>query len=112
MFKKKPKELNKKSMKAALELVDDIPNGGLKDIRLALDTVTQGPTLDTIYLLSSREPEVGFYVHWNRLTDDLIDINRFHKIVVHSIAYSDGDDYRDQLERIAKCTGGNFQFYE
>ena len=46
-------------------------------------------TLDTVYLLSSGEPDTGLYVHWNRVTRHLADMNRFHKVVVHTVAYTD-----------------------
>jgi len=74
--------------------------------------VVPNPDLDTIYLLSSGEPDLGLYVHWNRVTDYLRDMNRFHKVVVHSIAYSDNDWYRQQMEEISKATGGQFHFIE
>ena len=112
LFENKPKALVKKTYKEAMRFVEGQSNTGMKDIWQALETVTQDPTIDTIYLLSSGEPEAGLYVHWNRLTDYLQDINRFRKIVVNSVAYSDNKYYRDQLERIAQVTGGRFQFYE
>jgi hypothetical protein len=51
-------------------------------------------------------------VHWNRVTWHLADLNRFHKVVVHTIAYSDNQWFRDQLEKIAEVTGGEFRWFE
>jgi hypothetical protein len=31
---------------------------------------------------------------------------------VHSVAYSDNQWYRDQLEKISEATGGEFQWFE
>jgi hypothetical protein len=51
-------------------------------------------------------------VHWNRVTYQLQELNRFHKITVHSIAYTDNDWYAQQLERISDCTDGEFRRFE
>lgn len=109
---KKPAKLSKKSRKAALAFVKGGNQVGLKNIWQILEHVVPNPDLDTIYLLSSGEPDLGLYVHWNRVTDYLRDMNRFHKVVVHSIAYSDNDWYRQQMEEISKATGGQFHFIE
>jgi hypothetical protein len=74
--------------------------------------VLDDPTIDTAYLLSSGEPGVGTYVHWNRVTQHLKERNRFRKLRVHAIAYSDNAGYRAQLERIADATGGEFRWFE
>ncbi|MCI0585601.1 MAG: HEAT repeat domain-containing protein [Planctomycetes bacterium] len=100
--------LDERAQKAALSFVEKATTGGKKDIWNALRTVVDDPTLDTLYLLSSGEPEVGLYVHWNRVTLHLKDLNRFHKVVVHTVAYSDSDWYREQLQKIAEATGGKF----
>ena len=92
--------LDERAQKAALSFVEKATTGGKKDIRNALRTVVDDPTLDTLYLLSSGEPEVGLYVHWNRVTLHLRDLNRFHKVVVHAVAYSDSEWYREQLQKI------------
>jgi hypothetical protein len=42
----------------------------------------------------------------------LKDHNRFHKLVIHTIAYSDNKWYRDQLEKIAEATGGEFTWFD
>ena len=59
-----------------------------------------------------RHVDVGEYVHWNRVTYQLKEINRFHKVIFHTIAYSDNKWYRDQLEKIAEATGGDFAWFE
>ncbi len=111
-FKKRPVELDEKSRKAAVAFVKKAEHEGLKNIWHALSTVIEDPLIDTVFLLSSGEPEVGTYVHWNRVTEHLKDLNRFHKVVIHTIAYSDYKWYRDQLEKIAEATGGQFAFKE
>lgn len=111
-FQRKPLTLNSKSHKAALEFVATKPNVGNKDIWAALETLVESEDFDTIFLQSSGEPEIGLYVHWNRVVDHLADLNRFHKVVVHSVAYSDSDWYRTQLRKIAESTGGEFAFEE
>lgn len=109
---KRPVTLSKKTTKGAVEFVDKRPCGGQKDIWQVLEVVVGDPDLDTAYLLSSGEPDTGLYVHWNRVTWQLDDLNRFHKVVVHSVAYSDNEWYRDQLEKISEVTGGQFQWFE
>jgi HEAT repeat protein len=84
--------------------------GKAKDIWQALETVIADPTIDTAYLLSSGEPDTGLYVHWNRVTRHLADLDRFHKLVVHTVAYSDNKWFRDQLQKIAEVTGGHFEW--
>ncbi len=109
---KKPLTLTKRAHKAALAFVSGVEIGRRKDIWQVLETVLADETLDTAYLLSSGEPDQGLYVHWNRVTRHLADLNRFHKVTVHTVAYSESKWYRDQLEHIAKVTGGEFRWYE
>ncbi|MBL8768531.1 MAG: HEAT repeat domain-containing protein [Planctomycetes bacterium] len=108
-FEKEPVLLDKKVHKKVLEFVEAVPMNGAKDIWGVLETVLSDPELDTVYLLSSGEPEVGLYVHWNRVTEHLRELNRFHKVTIHCVAYTNSDWYREQLENIAKCTGGEFK---
>ena len=98
--------LNKKSLPAALEHVRAAKQKGSKNIWNALSTAVADSSVDTVILLSSGEPEVGDYVHWNRVTRHLQDLNRFHKVVVHTVAYSDVEWYLEQLRKIAEVTGG------
>jgi hypothetical protein len=51
-------------------------------------------------------------VHWNRVTWHLAEMDRFRKVVVHAIAYSDSAWYREQLQKIAEVTGGEFRYFE
>ncbi|MDP6370552.1 MAG: hypothetical protein QF615_13160, partial [Planctomycetota bacterium] len=96
----------------ALEFLDKAPLQGRKDIWQVLEMVMADEDIGTVYLLSSGEPDVGLYVHWNRITMHLKDHNRFHKLVIHTIAYSDNKWYRDQLEKIAEATGGEFTWFD
>jgi len=73
--------------------------------------VGAAPTLDTAYLLSSGEPDTGRYVHWNRVTRHLADLNRFHQVTVHAVAYTDNEWFRDQIQKIAEVTGGHFEWF-
>ena len=109
---RRPLECDKRSKKRALEFVEKSPGGSAKDIWQLLEQVVSDPDLDTAYLLSSGEPDIGTYVHWNRVTWQLRELNRFHMVTVHTIAYSDNDWYRSQLEKIAEATGGEFQWFE
>jgi len=109
---KGPVELDKKNRKKALEFVKDQRTKASKDIWQVLEMVVSDPNIDTIYLLSSGEPDTGKYVHWNRVTAHLRDINRFQMVTVHTIAYSGNDWYREQMEKIALATGGEFKWFE
>jgi hypothetical protein len=111
-YQDRPAKLTRSVARKALEFHDKSPIGGQKDIWAALMAVIDNPVLDTAYLLSSGEPDVGEYVHWNRVTYQLKEINRFHKVIFHTIAYSDNQWYRDQLEKIAEATGGDFEWFE
>lgn len=111
-FRKEPAALDEKEQKKALRFVAAEKNKGAKDIWQVLETVVSDPDVDTAFLLSSGEPDVGLYVHWNRVTSNLRDLNRFHKVTVHTVVYSDSKWYRDQLEKIAEATGGRFQWFE
>jgi hypothetical protein len=101
-----------KQQKKALAFVGKQKTKGAKDIWKLLEIVVSDPDIDTAYLLSSGEPDVGLYVHWNRVTRHLIDLNRFHKVVVHCVVYSERKWFRDQLEKIAECTHGNFKWFK
>jgi hypothetical protein len=111
-FEDEAVELGKLTSKKALAFHEKAPISGRKDIWAVLLAVLEDPQLDTAYLLSSGEPDVGTYVHWNRVTYQLKEVNRFHKVVFHTIAYSDNRWYRDQLEKIADATGGEFTWFE
>lgn len=111
-YRKQPIELDDASRKAALAFVKKTEHEGKKNIWLALTTVVEDPTLDTLFLLSSGEPEIGRYVHWNRVTEHLKELNRFHKVVIHTVAYSDSQWNRDQLQKISEATGGQFVYKE
>lgn len=111
-FEGQPVALDKQTEKRALAFVQEAKLAGSKDIWQVLEAVLADPTIDTAYLLSSGEPDTGTYVHWNRVTWHLKDLNRFHKVRIHTIAYSDSQWYRDQLEQIAKATGGEFRWFE
>lgn len=108
-FEKGPVELDEKSAKQALAFVDDTHPRGAKDIWNALLTALGDTELDTLYLLASGEPEVGLYVHYNRITEHLRELQRFHKVVVHGVAYTDSDWYAKQIEEVCKATGGEFR---
>lgn len=111
-FSKKPVELTEANRQRALKFITTMKFGQAKDIWQALETVVSDATLDTAYLLSSGEPDIGTYVHWNRVTEHLRDLNRFHKVTVHTIAYSEHESYRTQLAKIAEATGGEARAFE
>lgn len=109
---KKAMPLTAKGRERALAFAAEKSVGKEKDIWRALTSVIDDPTLDTAYLLSSGEPDTGLYVHWNRVTRHLADLNRFHKVTVHAIAYTDSEWFRDQLQKIAETTGGHFEWFK
>jgi hypothetical protein len=109
-FEKKPVKLTAKNRERALAFAKAKCDGREKDIWQALASVVPDATLDTVYLLSSGEPDTGLYVHWNRVTRHLADLDRFHKVTVHTIAYTDNEWFRDQLQKIAEVTGGHFEW--
>ena len=111
-FEKRAVELSEKAGKRALAFVADQRLEGRKDIWQVLATTLEDPTIDTAFLLSSGEPDTGLYVHWNRVTFHLANENRFRKLRIHAIAYSDSQWNRDQLENISRATGGEFRWFE
>ena len=111
-LEKQPIALDEKSEKRALAWVEKVDCKGNKAIWDVLQAVVSEPDIDTVFLLSSGEPEVGLYVHWNRVCEQLADLNRFHKVVVHTVCWSDSKWYREQLEHIALATGGTFKGVE
>lgn len=108
-FTEGPVALDARTAKKALAFVADAHPRGAKDIWNALLTALSDTELDTIYLLASGEPEIGLYVHHNRVTEHLRELQRFHKVVVHGVAYTESDWYADQIEEICKATGGEFR---
>ncbi len=111
-FRKRASELDAKEQKQALRFLDKIALVGSKDIWLALETVLDDPEIDTAFLLSSGEPDIGLYVHWNRVTQHLRERNRFRKLVVHTIVHSDSSWFKEQLRKNSDCTGGEFREFE
>ena len=111
-FVKGPVELNGRTAKKALAFVEDANARGAKDIWNAINTALADSELDTVYLLASGEPEIGLYVHHNRITEHLRELQRFHKVVVHGVAYTDSKWYSDQIEEVCKATGGEFRQIE
>ncbi len=112
LFAKKPVLLNKRSHAAAVKFARAADPKGNKDIWNAVRTAVSDPDVDTVFLLSSGEPEVGHYVHWNRVTRHVQELNRFHKVVVHTVVYSESDWYRQQLEKLAEATGGTYKAFQ
>jgi len=108
-FEEGPVELDAKTAKKALAFVEGAHARGAKDIWNALLTALGDTELDTLYLLASGEPEIGLYVHHNRITEHLRELQRFHKVVVHGVAYTDEDWYAKQIEEVCKATGGEFR---
>lgn len=108
-FTEGPVALDARTAKRALAFVADAHPRGAKDIWNALLTALADTELDTLYLLASGEPEIGLYVHHNRVTEHLKELQRFHKVVVHGVAYTDSDWYAEQIEEICKATGGEFR---
>jgi hypothetical protein len=111
-FEKVAIDLTEKTAKRALGFVQGHGIGGAKDIWQVLEAVLADDTIDTAYLLSSGEPDIGTYVHWNRVTLHLKEANRFRKLRIHTVAYSGNQWFRDQLEKIAEATGGEFRWFE
>lgn len=107
-FSKKAVPLDAKSRAAALKWVGGIACEGSKNIWEVVDAVVRDGTIDTAYLLSSGEPEVGLYVHWNRVCEHLAIVNRHFKVVIHGVSYTDSDWFRQQIEHVAESTGGKF----
>ncbi len=112
LSEKGPIALTPQTKKKALQFVSSSPMGSSKDIWQLLETLLADPDIDTAYLLSSGEPDIGTYVHSNRLVPRLRELNRFHKLVIHAIAFSSNSGYRDQVKAIAEATGGEFRWFE
>jgi hypothetical protein len=110
-FSKKSVPLDAKSRKKALSFVDKTRLSGNKNLWAVLEEVIIDPTIDTVYLLTSGEPDVGLYVHGNRIAESLADINRFQKVVLHAIAYSKKGYWR-HIRAIAEATGGQFEGFQ
>lgn len=109
---KGPVLIGKKNIKKALAFTEEQRTKGSKDIWQALELVISDPDIDTIYLLSSGEPDTGKYVHANRVAAHLRDLNRFHKVVVHTIAYTSSKGFQSQMEAIALAGDGEFKAFE
>ncbi len=110
-FSKKPVELHKKTRKKALAFVKGTKLSGNKDLWACLEAVLDDPDIDTVYMLTSGEPDVGLYVHGNRISENLADINRFQNVVVHAVAYSK-EGYWRHIRAIAEATGGQFEGFQ
>ena len=112
VWEKEAQPVNPKNIKSVLKFVQKTKARGNKNIWGALLAVLGDPTIDTVFLLSSGEPEVGLYVHHNRVVDHLVDWNRFRKMVVHGVAYSKSKWNQDQIRHISEGTGGSFMIVD
>jgi HEAT repeat protein len=108
-FSEEAVPLDARSAKKALAFVEDANPRGPKDIWQALITALADTQVDTLYLMASGEPEIGVYVHYNRIVEHLRELQRFHKTVVHGVVYTDSDWYAKQIEEICKATGGEYR---
>jgi len=111
VFEREAVELNAKTRKRALSFVERARLQGTKNLWQVLEEVLDDPTIDTIYMLSSGEPDVGLYVHGNRIAENLADLNRFHKVVLHAVAYS-SNGFWNHIRDISSATGGRFEGFE
>jgi hypothetical protein len=111
VFAKNPAELNEKTRKRAMGFVEKARLQGTKDLWQVLDEVIADPEIDTIYMLSSGEPDVGLYVHGNRIAESLADLNRFQKVTLHAVAYSK-EGFWPHIRQISEATGGQFEGFE
>ena len=109
---KDPVALDARSRKKALAFVEEASPRGPKDIWNALLSALEDSELDTVYLLASGEPEVGVYVHFNRIVMHLRELQRFQKFVIHGVVYTDSNWYAKQIEEICKSSGGEFRHVE
>lgn len=112
LSKKGPLAISDKTIKKALKFTEGHELDGSKNIWKVLEGVISDGDIDTIYLLSSGEPDTGKYVHQNRIVPHIQNLNRFHGVTVNMIAYSERKFFRDQLEAIAVATGGEFKWFE
>ncbi len=109
MSAKKVVKFTKGNVKKALKFVDKVRATGHKDIWNALFVTISDGKYDTIYLLSSGEPDVGWVVHAEHLNYHLAELIRYHPVVVHTIGYTGVEGHLAQLDRIAETTGGDSQ---
>jgi hypothetical protein len=107
-----PLALDAKTHKKALEFVDKAPEGKHRNVWSALEAAVSDPELDTAFLLTAGEADVGLYVRWNRIGWQLKELDRFHKVVVNAIAFGEGDAQRQQVAKITEATGGEFYSFE
>ena len=110
-FSKKPVQLDAKSRKKAMSFVEKTSLVGNKDLWAVLEAVIADPMIDTIYMLTSGEPDVGLYVHGNRIAESIADVNRFQKVVLHAVAYSK-EAYWRHIRQISDAMGGQFEGYK
>jgi len=114
-WERKPQPLNDKTIADSLQFLKKQPLAGEKNIWAALEAVLADPDIDTVFLMSDGEPQIGTYVHYNRVVNHLQRRNVLHRMVVHTVSvsdpsWSDGvkEWYRSQLREIAKGTGGKY----
>lgn len=109
---KKMLPLTPANAKRALRFAQSEAKGRSKDMWAALEMVVSDPKIDTVYLLSSGEADVGLYCHGNRIGRHIGDLHRFHKTIIHAIAYTEREGDRWHVEQPAKATGGTFRAVE
>ena len=77
-----------------------------------LETTTQGATEfvkgsgDTLFFLSDGRPSVGELVDPDDILEAVLELNRFRRVVIHTIAI--GEFQKDFMEFLARDTGGIF----
>lgn len=74
--------------------------------------ITPGPAekpesdLDTVFFLSDGRPSVGKYVDPDEIRERVRDLNRYRRVVIHTIAI--GEFQKDFMEMLARENGGVF----
>lgn len=62
--------------------------------------------VDTIFFLSDGRPTVGALVDPDDILESVLELNRFRRIVIHTIAI--GEFQKDFMQELARRTGGQF----
>ncbi|MDQ7778680.1 MAG: HEAT repeat domain-containing protein [Planctomycetota bacterium] len=94
---------NKKQAQAFVKKQEPLGWGAFFD---AIVAAFEDPELDTIFLLSDGVPSRGTHVNSQEIVDAIVEMNRYRRIVIHTVMTGDVGTDAEFMRKLAAATGG------
>ncbi len=94
----------KANLPRALALIDSVKPRGATNVFDTLDLCFQDASVDTVYILSDGEPNMGKFVDAGDILREIRRMNRARQIVIHAISLGPSD----LMRKLAEQNGGQY----